>query len=512
MDLRVGNRQLVRVAILAAMFAASAGMQAVAARMFPTSAAPAPAVLSIQPSGEEYRVAPDPPVLEVPQGVTARLLRLLHLDNATPHALNLVTRAVVFSSTGLMALWFVAGGIPRRRSSIAIVHLSPTSERVRVFETPRLQVPHSDVFARAYEAELSPGVVPLPLDSAPNGMTASTAALLELMAHPVPAQAVPDHAAILQTLDATISREAEADDLIMAEVEQYARVLLRGSHPDSPSDAVNTEADESSGQVDVPEPEPSLAPMDEEAVELESQISSAPPEPTMATQPRRIEDDDVLGLSELVSPNVSTELPPLAMEELFNAVSSVEAVSAAQVDPYDLLQCEIAPAAEKPYVPEQVATILRPEMLSSLLRPQSARTTAVPPAVAVEPGPLFEQRIIIVGDSEAVLEVEKRIVISAGARVITFRRFSDAVSFADEKDFDLMVVNGMTEDGFSATKVYDWLVAHRPGWQRRSAFALSAPDPNADDFAARTGAWCIVHPFGPKELVSFLHAVITPPA
>jgi hypothetical protein len=125
-------------------------------------------------------------------------------------------------------------------------------------------------------------------------------------------------------------------------------------------------------------------------------------------------------------------------------------------------------------------------------------------------GPLFEQRIIILGESEAVLEIERRIVIGAGARVITFRRWDDALTFADEKDFDLLLINGMTEDGWTVGKLHDWMTKNRPGWEKRSAFGLSAPDSDADDFASRTAAWCIVHPFGPKELVSFLQAVLAP--
>ena len=58
--------------------------------------------------------------------------------------------------------------------------------------------------------------------------------------------------------------------------------------------------------------------------------------------------------------------------------------------------------------------------------------------------------------------------------------------------------------------MHDWMAKNRPGWEKRSAFGLSAPDTDADDFASRTAAWCIVHPFGPKELVSFLQAVVAP--
>lgn len=155
--------------------------------------------------------------------------------------------------------------------------------------------------------------------------------------------------------------------------------------------------------------------------------------------------------------------------------------------------------------------LLELEMADALSNAAVAPNGAAAKATAPEGrAPLFEQRIIILGESEAVLEIEKRIVIAAGARVITFRRWDEALAFADEKDFDLLLINGITADGWWVGKLYDWMSKNRPGWEKRSAFGLSAPDSEADDFASRTAAWCIVHPFGPKELVSFMQAVLAP--
>src|SRR4051795_11349787 len=133
----------------------------------------------------------------------------------------------------------------------------------------------------------------------------------------------------------------------------------------------------------------------------------------------------------------------------------------------------------------------------------AAKRVAVNAAESHPSAPLYEQRIIILGESEAVLEIEKRIVIAAGARVITFRRWDETLKFADEKDFDLLLVNGLTEDGYSGGKLDDWMGKNGPGWGKGSAVGVGHPGADADDFAPRSAAWYIVHPFGPKELVSF---------
>ncbi len=486
---------------MAAVVIGGLGVQAVAA-------------LAMPPSSYESRTSSKQTPAE--QRGRATVLRYLHISPTTGYPINLATRAVVFSSTGLLALWFVVGGIPRRRNA-PLVSLSPISERTRVLPTPRLQRRNSKSFLRGYEAEGAEHTIetkaavesPAALGTyAPPAITSSTATILELMSDSGQPKLLNDaDRTILQAMDTAITRETDMDDLILSEVEEYARTLLaRGSSCEVGQTAGGSEAAVFTNAE--PEPEPILAAPPEAAVEqITEPIPAESPELTMATQPRRIEEEDVLGLSELTGSMSNTD-QRFAIDELFNAVSTVETAADAHVDPYDLLQCEIAPEPERPYSAQDIATILKPEMIGSTLL-TAAATRSTPQTVAAhETEPLFDQRIIIIGDSEAVLEVEKRIVISAGARVITFERFTDAVNFADEKDFDLMVVNGMTEDGFSATKVYDWLSANRPGWEKRSAFALSAPDPASDDFAARTGAWCIVHPFGPKELVSFLRAVV----
>jgi hypothetical protein len=208
-----------------------------------------------------------------------------------------------------------------------------------------------------------------------------------------------------------------------------------------------------------------------------------------------LDEEDILGLGELVvaRPVVQTSS---TFNELFEAVTTVQNASPSAVDAYEVILGEFAPLPDE--VPEPP---MDPRLVAHLL----------PRPAAVGSAPLLDQRVVVIGESDAVIEVEKRILISASARVIGFRSFVEAVRFADEKDFDLLLINGMTEDGWSAPSIYDWLAENRSGWERRAAFALSAPDPASDEFAARTGAWCIVHPFGPKELVSFLCAVLAPP-
>jgi hypothetical protein len=421
-------------------------------------------------------------------GATQKLMRWMNLDEKRAPEVNLYARVIALTSTCVLGAWFVVGGIPKRNRGLTVMPLA-TSERVKVIDGPGFESRPNTVFLQAFPARVSEDRSWLPGVDDGQAITGDASMVAEesmakaargfvqqwIVAGDRDSQGAKD-LLLPQDLSAEM-RDAAIDHALLAEVEQYARQLL-GRSPGLDASSFDQMMAVAMAAVDA-----ARNPVDKNEVILSDQAVIAE-EIASIDVPGWVDQDEAIlcelwGITPEEAANVEEDV--LGLADMVRTPMRMSDVALTELD--------VDAAAAEPAV----------------------RLNAAAEAKVRESGvALYEQRIIILGESEAVLEIEKRIVIAAGARVITFRRWDEALKFADEKDFDLLLINGITEDGWTVGKLHDWMAKNRAGWEKRSAFGLSAPDAEADDFASRTAAWCIVHPFGPKELVSFLQAVLAP--
>jgi hypothetical protein len=420
---------------------------------------------------------------------TQKLVSWLRLDEKNANDVNLYARVIALTSTCVLGAWFVMGGIPKRNRGLSIV-APATSERVKVIEGLSFESRPNAVFLQAFPANIQQDQTWLagldagsavgsdePADAADSRVVHAARGFVQQW---IVAGDRDSHSATQLLLPQETSAEMDSpiDRALLAEVEQYARQLL-GRSPGLDVSSFDQMMAVAMAAVDA-----ARSAVDRSEVILcdEAEIAQ---EIAAMDVPGWVDQDEAI-LCELwgITPEevAGTEEDVLGLGQIARSPIRVTDEGLLNLDAMDTIANEAV----------------------------AAKMVAVNAAEPHPSAPLYEQRIIILGESEAVLEIEKRIVIAAGARVITFRRWDETLKFADEKDFDLLLINGITEDGWSVGKLHDWMAKNRPGWEKRSAFGLSAPDSDADDFASRTAAWCIVHPFGPKELVSFLQAVVAP--
>jgi hypothetical protein len=405
---------------------------------------------------------------------TQKLMRWMNLDEKRAGEVNLYARVIALTSTCVLGAWFVVGGIPKRSRGLSVVPPA-TSERVKVIEGLSFESRSNGMFLKAFPAKaLEDKSWLLGVDVAKASTSDVTRVAEESMAKA--ARGFVQQWIVAGDRDLTLEmKDAVIDHALLAEVEQYARQLL-GRSPGLDVSSFDQMMAVAMAAVDA-----ARNPVDRSELILSDQAALAD-EISAIDVPGWVDQDEAI-LCELWG--ITPELVANVEEDVLGLAGMVHT----------------------PMQMSDAALTLDVEMPAN---EQAVRVNAAARPTPNPGGALYDQRIVILGESEAVLEIEKRIVIAAGARVITFRRWDEALKFADEKDFDLLLVNGITEDGWSVGKLHDWMAANRPGWEKRSAFGLSAPDADADDFASRTAAWCIVHPFGPKELVSFLQAVLAP--
>jgi tetratricopeptide (TPR) repeat protein len=128
-------------------------------------------------------------------------------------------------------------------------------------------------------------------------------------------------------------------------------------------------------------------------------------------------------------------------------------------------------------------------------------------AVAAE-GALSGAQVVIVGKERAVVEVELRALAAAHCAVTTFAGWQDALDWMEQNPPDVLLLNTLLGDGWTAMTAYLWLAVNRPELQPRTLLALTVPDADWERSHATGGAQCIYHPFQPSELVAAARSLL----
>lgn len=123
------------------------------------------------------------------------------------------------------------------------------------------------------------------------------------------------------------------------------------------------------------------------------------------------------------------------------------------------------------------------------------------PAPAAPAAPLRGTSVALIGSHQAVVQFESRVLAKVGAEVTAFTSWLSAVESVDASGADLLVLNPVTEDGWTALSMFGWLGAHRPELLGRCLLTISVRDAEAMEFFETHGDIVLFHPFGVNELL-----------
>lgn len=105
-------------------------------------------------------------------------------------------------------------------------------------------------------------------------------------------------------------------------------------------------------------------------------------------------------------------------------------------------------------------------------------------------------RILLVDDEEAVLDLEREILTGRKLTVIAARSGEEAVRLLETESVDLIVTDMTMPGGLTGRTLYDWIRIHRPGLANRVVFTMSGATSNESmELVRQSGCAHIQKPF-----------------
>jgi two-component system NtrC family sensor kinase len=121
-------------------------------------------------------------------------------------------------------------------------------------------------------------------------------------------------------------------------------------------------------------------------------------------------------------------------------------------------------------------------------------------------------RVLVVDDEEAVLELEREILVGRRLSVITARSGREAVDLLERERVDLVVTDLKMPGEVTGRTLYEWIRAHRPELAHRVVFMMSDANSNESaDLLERTGCPNIQKPFEVESFWQVIRGVLRQP-
>ncbi len=118
-------------------------------------------------------------------------------------------------------------------------------------------------------------------------------------------------------------------------------------------------------------------------------------------------------------------------------------------------------------------------------------------------------RVLVVDDEEAVLELEREILVGRRLSVITARNGREAVDLLEREHVDLVVTDMKMPGEVTGRTLYEWIRAHRPELAHRVVFMMSDANSNeSSDLLERTGCPNIQKPFEVEAFWKVIRAAL----
>jgi DNA-binding response OmpR family regulator len=113
-----------------------------------------------------------------------------------------------------------------------------------------------------------------------------------------------------------------------------------------------------------------------------------------------------------------------------------------------------------------------------------------------------------VEDEEAVLEFERDVLVGAGAEVTTSMSIEDTKHLINDKDYDVIVMNGVMPGECSAKEIYEWILTNHPGREKSLLLTFSTvTDHETRSFLQQRGVPSLAKPFEVADLISHVRAL-----
>ncbi len=139
--------------------------------------------------------------------------------------------------------------------------------------------------------------------------------------------------------------------------------------------------------------------------------------------------------------------------------------------------------------------------------PAEARSSAPAAGNEIPPEPASLGRILLVDDEEALLDLEREILLHHADQVFVAHSGREAIAILENGPVDLVVTDLKMPGEISGRDLYDWISARRPELAQRMVFTVSDVDSDdARSLASRSGCTCVQKPFHPG---GFLAAVLS---
>jgi CheY-like chemotaxis protein len=118
-------------------------------------------------------------------------------------------------------------------------------------------------------------------------------------------------------------------------------------------------------------------------------------------------------------------------------------------------------------------------------------------------------KILAVDDEDAVLDLERELLVGAGAEVHCAQDGAEAIQLMQIQSFDAVVIDSKMPGQYDAADVYLWVLQNHPELASRFVFTVShAAEPQVRVFLEEHALTHIEKPFQVSELISVLRRIL----
>ncbi len=127
----------------------------------------------------------------------------------------------------------------------------------------------------------------------------------------------------------------------------------------------------------------------------------------------------------------------------------------------------------------------------------------------VVPKEALRGKILVIDDEDAVLDLERELLLGAGAEVHCAQNGTEAISLLQQQVFDAIVIDSKMPGEYDAADVYRWVLQNHPEMASRFVFTIShASEASVREFLEEHALTHIEKPFQVSELITTLRRIL----
>jgi two-component system NtrC family sensor kinase len=129
---------------------------------------------------------------------------------------------------------------------------------------------------------------------------------------------------------------------------------------------------------------------------------------------------------------------------------------------------------------------------------------------AVVSAPRAAGKVLLVDDEEAVLHLEREILVSRGVLVVTARTPREAINLLERESVDVAVMDMKMPGDLSTAALYAWIEQNRPQLATRMIFTASnSAAEEAAVIVRKSGCPLVAKPFAVEDFWNAVHTALT---